>query len=180
MNVLYGVIVFGGFFFDFVVYSIWLKRKTEWAIVLGGISGAMPVLAGRVLGEGRIEIVGIALALAVLFWIPTHILTFTIRRADDYKRANIPTFPARYGNRATQLIIAFSSMVAICAILIASYWIGLDIGLMRITIVLSVALFSLTFSCFMKPNNKSNFWLYKFASLYMLVVMIIFATNSFF
>jgi heme o synthase len=38
---------FAGLFFDVVVYTIWLKRRTPWGIVLwGGISGGMPV-AGR-------------------------------------------------------------------------------------------------------------------------------------
>ena len=58
-----------------VIYTIWLKRRTAWSILWGGISGGMPVLAGRVLGTGEIDWIGIALALGVLFWIPTHILT---------------------------------------------------------------------------------------------------------
>lgn len=178
MDLLYGGIVFAGFFFDFVVYSVWLKRKTEWAILWGGISGAMPVLAGRAFGRGEIEVVGIAMALAVLFWIPTHILTFSIRRFDDYQRAGIPTFPQRYGVKKTQLIIAISSMIAIMSILSAAYFVGLDIGLLKLTLVLSFALFSLTLSCMVKPSDRSNFWLYKFASVYMLAVMIIFASNG--
>ena len=46
---LYGLIVFAGLFFDVVIYTIWLKRITPWSIVWGGISGGMPVLAGRAL-----------------------------------------------------------------------------------------------------------------------------------
>jgi protoheme IX farnesyltransferase len=52
VNLLYGLVVFAGLFFDVVIYSIWLKRRTCWAIVWGGISGAMPVLSGRVLAVG--------------------------------------------------------------------------------------------------------------------------------
>ncbi|HET6845872.1 MAG TPA: UbiA family prenyltransferase, partial [Anaerolineales bacterium] len=48
----YGNVVFAGWFFDVVVYSIWLKRRTCWSIVWGGVAGAMPVLAGRVLATG--------------------------------------------------------------------------------------------------------------------------------
>ena len=83
IDLLYGVVVFAGLFFDVVVYTIWLKRWTPWSIVWGGISGGMPVLAGRVLGTGQFDWVGIALALGVLFWIPTHILTFSIRYHHD-------------------------------------------------------------------------------------------------
>ncbi len=63
MDALYGLIVFAGLFFDVVVYTIWLKRRTSWSIVWGGISGAMPILAGRALGLGSIDWIGLTLAL---------------------------------------------------------------------------------------------------------------------
>jgi len=53
----------------------------------------MPVLAGRVLGIGAIDWIGITLAMSVLFWIPSHILTFSMRYHQDYLAAGIPTFP---------------------------------------------------------------------------------------
>ena len=37
---LYGAVVFAGWFFDVVVYTMWLKRRTAWSIVWGGIAGA--------------------------------------------------------------------------------------------------------------------------------------------
>ncbi|MCZ7666961.1 MAG: UbiA family prenyltransferase [Chloroflexi bacterium] len=93
LDALYGLIVFAGLFFDVVVYTIWLKRRTPWSIIWGGISGGMPVLAGRALGMGQIEWVGVALALAVLFWIPTHIMTFSLRYREDYAGPASPPFP---------------------------------------------------------------------------------------
>ena len=72
---LYGLVVFAGWFFDVIVYTVWLKRRTCWSILWGGISGAMPILAGRVLAVGEIELVGVLLGLSILFWIPTHTLT---------------------------------------------------------------------------------------------------------
>jgi protoheme IX farnesyltransferase len=94
MGALYGVVVFAGLFFDVVVYSMWLKRRTCWSIVWGGISGAMPILAGRVLAVGQVDMVGLLLAGAVLFWIPTHTLTFSMKFARDYAAAGVPTFPS--------------------------------------------------------------------------------------
>ncbi len=93
MAPLFGLIVFAGLLFDVVVYTLWLKRRTCWSILWGGLSGGMPILAGRAYGLGRVDEVGILLALAVLFWIPTHILTFSLRYAADYHAARIPTFP---------------------------------------------------------------------------------------
>ncbi|MEM5775409.1 MAG: UbiA family prenyltransferase [Anaerolineaceae bacterium] len=44
---LFGLLIFLGVFFDVVVYTLWLKRRTAWSIVWGGLAGGMPVLAGR-------------------------------------------------------------------------------------------------------------------------------------
>lgn len=180
MDLKYGLIVFAGFFFDFVVYTIWLKRKTEWAVIFGGVSGGMPVLAARTYGEGEVEIAGILMALAILFWIPTHILTFSIRRKDEYKLAKIPTFPEKYGVKTTQLIIAFSSIFAVIAILIASYLIGMSLSLLNAIIVFSTILLLFSFVSIFKPSDKSNFRLFKFASIYMLIVMLILASSRYY
>ena len=112
----YGLVVFAGWFFDVVIYTLWLKRRTAWSIVWGGISGAMPILAGRVLATGHIDLVGILLALAILFWIPTHTLTFSIKFRDDYANAGVPTFPSTYGDTFTRATIAVSSVLAALAI----------------------------------------------------------------
>ena len=94
MSPLYGLIVFAGLFFDVVDLYLWLKRRTCWSIIWGGISGGMPILAGRTFGLGQIDAVGILLSLAILFWIPTHIMTFSMRYHADYQAAGVPTFPS--------------------------------------------------------------------------------------
>jgi len=171
MDWLYGLVVFAGLFFDVVVYTIWLKRRTPWSIVWGGISGGMPVLAGRTLGTGHIEWIGIVLALAILFWIPTHILTFSMRYREDYARAGVPTFPSTYGDRVTQMIIAGSSVIASLLMIVAAYGIGLTVGYLRLMAVLSAGMLLLAVGSALRPSEYLNFGLFKYASLYMLGAM---------
>jgi protoheme IX farnesyltransferase len=173
IDVLYGIVVFAGLFFDVVVYTIWLKRRTAWSIIWGGIAGGMPVLAGRVLGTGTIDWVGIALALGVLFWIPTHILTFSIRYYDDYQKAAVPTFPSTYSFQTTRLVIAVSSILATLAFGIASYGVGLTWGFLRLLVVLSAGLFVLAVQSLRSPSERITFGLFKYASLYMLCAMLL-------
>ena len=173
LDPLFGVIVFAGLFFDVVVYTIWLKRRTAWSIIWGGISGGMPILAGRVLGTGHIDWVGITLALGVLFWIPTHILTFSIRYHDDYKKAGVPTFPSTYSFQTTRLIIAISSVLATLAFGAASYGVGLTWGFMRLLAVMSAGLFVLAVQSLRSPSERITFGLFKYASLYMLSAMLL-------
>ena len=173
MNPLYGLIVFAGLFFDVVVYTLWLKRRTTWSIVWGGIAGGMPVLAGRAYGMGSIDGVGILLSLAILFWIPTHILTFSMRYFDDYQAAKIPTFPSTYGFPATRFTIALSSVIAALAIATAGVLIGIQWGFVRVLAVMSAGLFLLAVASVFRPTERLNFGLFKYASLYMLSAMIL-------
>jgi protoheme IX farnesyltransferase len=175
---LYGAVVFAGLFFDVAVYTIWLKRRTAWSIVWGGISGGMPALAGRVLGVGQIDAIGIALCLAVLFWIPTHILTFSLRYEDDYRAADVPTFPSTYGGDATRRIVAISSLLVALFIGLAAVGIGMTWGYLRVLLVLSTGLFGLAFSSLRRPSEHLNFGLFKYASLYMLSAMLLFLVEG--
>ncbi len=178
MSFIFGVVVFAGIFIDVVVYTIWLKRKTAWSIIWGGISGGMPILAGRALGTGEIDALGILFAIAILLWIPTHILTFSIKYFEDYNRAGVPTFPSTYGVYKTRIIIALSSLGAALAIAGVAYGLGLSWGYMRLFAVLTVGIVGLAGLSVFKPSERVNFGLFKYASVYMLgsMIMVIIGT----
>lgn len=176
---LFGLVIFAGWFFDVVVYTLWLKRITCWSIVWGGISGAMPILSGRVLAVGDIDLVGILLAFSILFWIPTHTLTFSIKFREDYTNAGVPTFPSTYGDSFTRVTITISSVLAAVAIGWASILIGLSAGYLRLMAVLTAGLLLLAFATFRVQSERANFGLFRYASLYMLSAMIILAMRAF-
>ena len=173
LDPLYGLTIFAGLFFDVVIYTIWLKRRTCWSIVWGGISGGMPILAGRVLGLGGVDAIGILLALGVLFWIPTHILTFNMRYFGDYAAAGVPTFPSAYGFSATRATVAVSSILAALAMGAAAWGIGMSWGFLRLLGVLSAGLLLLAVAVTVKPSERVSFGLFKYASVYMLAAMLI-------
>jgi heme o synthase len=176
---LYGIVVFAGWFFDVIVYTVWLKRRTCWSILWGGISGAMPILSGRALAVGGIELVGILLALSILFWIPTHTLTFSIKFRNDYKNAGVPTFPETYGERFTRAVIAISSILSAVTIGWASVLIGLSAGLLSLIAVLTAFMLILAFATLRIHTDQMNFMLFRYASLYMLSAMIILSIQGF-
>lgn len=173
MNIGFGIIIFAGLFFDVVVYTIWLKRRTCWSIILGGISGGMPILSGRFLGVGSLDWIGVVLALGILLWIPTHILTFNMRYAKDYLNAGIPTVVSVYGTKVNQAIIAVSSILAAIAMGMAAWGIGLTWGCLRLLSVLSIGLIILALFLIIRPSDRINFGLFKYASIYMLSSMLL-------
>lgn len=169
----YGGIVFAGWFFDVIVYSMWLKRRTCWSIVWGGVAGAMPVLTGRVLAVGGIDAIGMLLAASVLFWIPTHTLTFSLKFEKDYRAAGVPTFPSTYGEKVTRVTIAVSSILAGLAMSAAAVWIGAAEGIVALIILLSGVLLFLAATVVAQPSDRTNLRLYKYASIYMLLSMLL-------
>ena len=174
---LFGLIVAAGWFFDVVVYTVWLKRRTPYSILIGGLAGGMPVLAGRALALGQVDVVGVALALGVLLWIPTHIMTFNLRRFADYQAARIPTFPAAYGFRATRLIIAASSLAAALVMGWVAATIGARIGGLAALGVMGLGLLGLAMLGVARPSPKASFALFKYASLYMFAAMLVVAVR---
>jgi protoheme IX farnesyltransferase len=178
MEPLYGAIVFAGLFFDLAVYTVWLKRRTPYSIIIGGLAGGMPVLAGRALAVGRIDLVGVMLALGVLFWIPTHNLTFAMRHFDDYQAAKVPTFPSAYGFYATRVVITVSSLAAALIMAAAAAAIGARMGFLAALGILSVGMLGLAVLGVMRPSPRISFMLFKYASLYMLAAMLIVAVPA--
>ena len=133
----------------------------------------MPILAGRVLGTGVIDPVGLLLALAIILWIPTHIMTFSLKNADDYCLAGVPVFPNTYGPQATRLIIALSTAGAVIVMLLAESLIGLNSTLIQAALVLGAMLLALTLVSILRPSLDLAHKVYKFASLYMLGSMVL-------
>ena len=175
MDVLFGAIIFAGLFFDVVVYTMWLKRRSSWSIIWGGISGAMPILAGRALGLGSVDWIGIVLGLGILLWIPTHILTFSTKYFDDYQAAGIPTIASQYGIDVNRRVIAASSILASLAMALAGWGIGMAWGFLRLLAVLSLGLVIMAVVGMTPPNEKVKFGFFKYAPVYMFSSMVMIA-----
>jgi protoheme IX farnesyltransferase len=179
IDALFGLLIFAGLYFDVVIYTMWLKRRTCWSIVWGGVAGGMPILAGRALAVGGIDWVGVMLALGILFWIPTHILTFSIRYRADYQAAGVPTFPSTYGVSATNAIIILSSLLAALAMGLAGWGVGMAWGFLRLLGVLSLGLLIPAVVIAFRPSPRVNLVLFKYASVYMMLAMILIAIQVF-
>ena len=85
----------------------------------------------------------------------------------------MPTIPSTYGDRVTQTIVAISSVIAALMMIVAAYGIGFNVGYLRLMAVLSVGMLLLAISSTARPSERTNFGLFKYASLYMLSVMML-------
>jgi heme O synthase-like polyprenyltransferase len=104
----------------------------------------------------------------VLFWIPSHILLFVIRHADDYRRAGVSILSNAYSEKAARLVIGVSTGVAVAMILLAAQQIGLSCGCLWVSIGLDAVLIVFDFASVFYHSSKLDLGLFKMLSLYML------------
>jgi protoheme IX farnesyltransferase len=171
LNWLSALIIFLGFFFDVVVYSILLKRRTKYSIIFGGIAGGLPAWAGRVAITGSLDWIGFLLLIFILAWIPVHILTIALipRNFEGYKKANIPMWPIVSSKAQTMRVIAIGAFISSLALYEVLQILDAN-GIIRIIwAVCCVVLFILSVKNLIKPTNKLTFLIFKIASLYMLL-----------
>ena len=171
LNWLAALIVFFGFFFDVVIYSIWLKRRTKYSIIFGGIAGGLPAWAGRVAVTGSLDWIGFLLLLFILTWIPVHILTIALipRNFEGYKKAKVPMWPIVSSQTQTMRVIAISAFLSSVALYEAARLLGANAIIRIIWGVMSLFIIILSIKSLIKPTNKLTFLIFKIASLYMLV-----------
>lgn len=175
----FGLVVTAGAFIDLVIYTLWLKRRSAWAIIFGGVSGGMPVLAGRALGIGEVDGLGFLLALSVLLWIPTHIMTFAMKYADDYRQAGIPTWPQVYNFDSARRFIAFANALRAAALVLVGSLLTICPYSLALLALSGIGTIGLSIQATINPSEKLNFRLFKFASLHMLGSMFLLALGSF-
>lgn len=118
INMLFAATMIVGFMFDIVAYTILLKRRTPFSIIVGAIAGGMPSLGGWVAATNRIDSAGLALSMLVIAWVPSHIWFLAYYHRDDYARANVPMLPVVSDPLLAGLGIALASVFQAYSILI--------------------------------------------------------------
>ena len=114
---------FLGAFFYGVVYTVWLKRRTAWNIVIGGLAGSFAVLAGAAAADPSPPAVAWAFALILFLWTPPHFWSLAIANKADYEAAGVPMLPVVMGDARAARIV-FASTVALAAATLAPLALG--------------------------------------------------------
>src|SRR5262249_61480094 len=100
------------------VYTVWLKRRSAWNIVIGGLAGSFAVLAGGAAVDPTPQVVPVLLALVLFLWTPPHFWSLAAAKGDDYAMAGGPMLPCTASQRGWDLAILLHSaaLVWICLI----------------------------------------------------------------
>lgn len=116
---------FLGAFIYGIVYTVWLKRKTAWNIVWGGLAGSFAVLAGASAVNPGLAPEPVWLAIVLFFWTPPHFWSLAIALHDDYKAADVPMLPVVVGDqKAAWIVLGHTVLVVAASIMPALYGLG--------------------------------------------------------
>lgn len=126
--------VFLGAFTYGVVYTVWLKRRTVWNIVVGGAAGSFAILAGAAAVEPVLQPTPVILAIAMFLWTPPHFWSLAAAKGDDYRRAGVPMLPIVVPERAwTMAILVHAALLAVLSLAPLAYGMGVAYGLFAAT-----------------------------------------------
>jgi protoheme IX farnesyltransferase len=117
--------VFLGAFTYGVVYTVWLKRRTWWNIVVGGLAGSFAVLAGAAAVSPTPGPEALALALVLFLWTPPHFWALAIACRQDYAAAGVPMLPVVVGDaRAARAIYASAWLLVLVSLVPGLFGLG--------------------------------------------------------
>jgi len=156
-----------------VVYSLWLKRTSRWNIVLGGISGGMPVAFGWAFASGTIGLAAVLLAALVILWTPTHIWSLALRYRDDYARAGIPMLPVVTTERTALRVMVVTGALLVpfsMALPLATPVAG--VGYVLAAAAFGVPLLAMSVWLWIRPTPTRAWTLFKISSPYLTVVFL--------
>lgn len=88
-----------------VIYTVLLKRRTWWNIVIGGAAGSFAVLAGAAAVQPDLSAEVWLLATILFLWTPPHFWSLALVCRDDYAAAGVPMLPVVKGDRVTAYAI---------------------------------------------------------------------------
>jgi protoheme IX farnesyltransferase len=110
LNILTASLIGLGVLWYVFVYTLWLKPRTKWNIVIGGAAGSFSALAGWAAVTGSISLVALMVALLIFLWTPGHFWGLAIAKAGEYAKIRVPMLPVVDGVRKSVLYTAASNI----------------------------------------------------------------------
>lgn len=161
-----------------VIYSLILKRRNPLNIILGGVSGGLPVMFGWSAVTNGFELLPILLAALVVLWIPGHIWSLAIFTKEDYERARVPMLPV-----VTKLSTALRCIVSTILLMIPfSLWISVEgsFGLIYLAtaILFGVIVLYVNLKLFVNPNKEMAYRAFKISSPYLFALFFAMIVDS--
>ncbi len=169
-----------GLFDNIIVYSKWLKRRSQINIILGGFSGAAPAMIGYVTVTTQNIEIGLVMAGLVFLWIPTHIWSLALHFKRDYTKAGIPMLPVVSSEKKSVRIIACTTLMMVAFSILPFFFNQFGLIYLITASIFGVAMIGVSIWLLTKPSEKVSWIVFKFSSPYLTALFIAFMIDAFF
>lgn len=169
-----------GLFDNIIVYSKWLKRRSQINIILGGFSGGAPALIGYVAVTTQNIEIGLVMAGLVFLWIPTHIWSLALHVKKDYTRAGIPMLPVVSSEQKSVRVIAGTTLMMVIFSILPFFFNQFGLIYLITATVFGAAMVALSIWLLVKPSEKASWTVFKFSSPYLTALFIAFIIDAIF
>ena len=175
INLLTALFIFLGFLSYVFLYTIFLKRRTTWNIVIGGIAGSFPAFAGWAAVSDAISPTAAFIAFLVFLWTPTHFWSLATGNSEDYQNAKVPMLPAVVGaQKSSRYIIANTVILFVYSILpIFIRQINVGPAYYVMAVVLGLILLYYTILPFRSGFSKQSYKkAFHFSNYYLMILLV--------
>jgi heme o synthase len=172
-----GLMAFG-LFDNIIVYSKWLKRRSQANIILGGFSGAAPALIGYVAVTTQNIEIGLVMAALVFFWIPTHIWSLALHVKKDYAKARVPMLPVVADERTSVRVIAITTLLMVAFSIIPFFLNQFGLIYLITATVFGIVMILLSTWLMVRPSERASWMVFKFSSPYLTALFIAFILDT--
>jgi len=172
-----GLMAFG-LFDNIIVYSKWLKRRSQANIILGGFSGAAPALIGYVAVTTQNIEIGLVMAALVFFWIPTHIWSLALHVKKDYTKARVPMLPVVVNERTSVRVIAITTLLMVAFSIVPFFLDQFGLIYLITATVFGIVMILLSTWLLVRPSEKASWMVFKFSSPYLTALFIAFILDA--
>jgi heme o synthase len=169
-----------GLFDNIIVYSKWLKRRSQINIILGGFSGGAPALIGYVAVTTQNIEIGLVMAGLVFLWIPTHIWSLALHVKKDYTRAGIPMLPVVSSEQKSVRVIAGTTLMMVVFSILPFFFNQFGLLYLIAASVFGAAMVALSIWLLVRPSEKASWTVFKFSSPYLTALFIAFIIDAIF
>lgn len=172
-----GLMAFG-LFDNIIVYSKWLKRRSQANIILGGFSGAAPALIGYVAVTTQNIEIGLVMAALVFFWIPTHIWSLALHVKKDYTKARVPMLPVVADERTSVRVIAITTLLMVAFSIVPFFLNQFGLIYLITATVFGIVMILLSIWLMVRPSERASWMVFKFSSPYLTALFIAFILDA--
>lgn len=132
------------------------KYHSPFAVFVGSISGACPILIGYTAASGRLDLAALILFTILVMWQMPHFYAIALFRRADYAAAGIPVISMRKGERAVyRHMLTFIVLYIIAAVSLT--YLGLAGIIYLVVVAVSGGLwFGVALNGWKQPDSPSN------------------------